>query len=246
MTYICELCNVSFDRPNKLEKHRATYKHINKECSTLDKEQLIKELVISRQKITELEDTKKQLKTVHKNNTTMMTEMRKLETRIHNLEQAKNICQGTTTQNIGRDYNDHRTIVNIHVNNHGSENWTYLTHSKLYDLMKGTNTFLPELIKLLHFNKQHPENHNIKFKNQRLKQMLIIQNDKWQIVDKDDAIDSLVKSIIDKVEYNDDLKSYYQTHSTQADKIRWNELKESIGYEKPTLNKRKERNMKKR
>ena len=239
MSYTCVLCNVCFDRPNKLEKHKMTSKHITKESITCDKQDLIKEIIRLRQKTAELEDTKKQLKSVESANLTMMAEMKHLESRVHKLEQ--NNTEHSITQNIEKVYNDNRTIVNIHVNNHGSENWTYLSHSKLYDLMKGTNTFLPELVKLLHFNKQHPENHNIKFKNQRLKQMLIIQNDKWQMIDKDHAIDSLVKSIIDKVEYDDNLKSFYQKHSTHADKIRWNELKESIGYEHPSTNKRKEK-----
>ena len=284
MSFCCETCGVSFDRPNKLEIHKATNKHLSKEHDSLDRNELLKEMKRIKQeadyKLREtqndlkkaqqnLKKTQQSLKISEKNLSTTEKNLKaseknlvKSQKNLNTSEKEKSLMAAkmkdmeareetrqnsiSTQNNIGRDYNDNRTMINIHVNNHGNENWEYLSQSKLYQLMKGVNTFLPELVKLLHFDKNHPENHNIKFKNQRLKQMLVVQGNKWEMVDKDCAIDNLVRSIIDKVECDDELRAYYESNSTSADKRRWDELKKYIGYEEASIDKKREKSMKKK
>jgi hypothetical protein len=50
---------------------------------------------------------------------------------------------------------------NIQINSYGSENLNYITPSEVEKLISHPSTCLPQFIKLVHYNEEHPENHNV-------------------------------------------------------------------------------------
>ena len=51
---------------------------------------------------------------------------------------------------------------------------------------------LPKLIKHIHFNPEHPENHNIKITNKKLPYASVWEDDKWTVKDKKEVISNMV------------------------------------------------------
>ena len=69
-------------------------------------------------------------------------------------------------------------ITNIYINNFGSERKDYIKFDDIIKIMKISKLFIiPEYIRIKHFNKDFPENHNIKFNNNN--NCLIKQNNDW-------------------------------------------------------------------
>lgn len=50
---------------------------------------------------------------------------------------------------------------NIQINSYGSENLNYITPSEVEKLISHPSTCLPQFIKMVHYNEEHPENHNV-------------------------------------------------------------------------------------
>ena len=127
---------------------------------------------------------------------------KKIEELIKNQEQMKEqmkemvekllINNGNTTNN-NNNHNSHNTINNtIHINNYGNENIDYLKENYLNNLLQGAFTAIPKLIENIHFNPQHPENHNIKITNKKEPYVKIRKNDKWELQDKKETLETLV------------------------------------------------------
>ena len=81
---------------------------------------------------------------------------------------------------------------NIVINNFGKENIDYITDSMLKKMLKQGSKSIPKLIKEIHFNPNHPENHNIRIKNKKLKYAEIRENNKWKYKHKKAVLDDLV------------------------------------------------------
>ena len=128
-----------------------------------------------------------------KENTSEMTkkinslekEKKKLEKKIEKLLDKVGTVNNTTnnnTQNI------------IVVNNYGKENTDYLTVNKIEALLDRPFDSVQELIKMLHFNSEHPENHNVKITNKKEPYALVWNDPIWELRKKK----SVVKDIVDK------------------------------------------------
>jgi hypothetical protein len=119
----------------------------------------------------------KQIKTLEK-------EKKKLEKEIGKLiDKVGNVTNNTNnTNNI------------IVVNNYGKENTDYLTIDKIKKLLDRPYDSVQELIKMLHFNTEHPENHNIKITNKKEPYALVWNDPIWELRKKK----SVVKDIVDK------------------------------------------------
>ena len=87
-------------------------------------------------------------------------------------------------QNITNTTNNLNKIINININNYGSENTDYLKKEYLDNLLTGAFTAIPKLIQNIHFNPHHPENHNIKITNKKEPYIKVRKNDKWELQDK--------------------------------------------------------------
>ncbi len=101
------------------------------------------------------------------------------------------------SNNITLNNNSHNNIINNKIynitviNKFGNENLSYLTEEKILNILNMGFQSLPELIKETHFNKDHPENHNIYITNIRNKTILIYDGDRW-ILTKEDITDDII------------------------------------------------------
>ena len=106
------------------------------------------------------------------------------------IELSKN---GSTINNITNNTtNNQNKIINININNYGNENIDYLNKDYLNNLLQGAFTAIPKLIENIHFNPSHPENHNIKITNKKEPYIKVRKNDKWELQDKKETLETLV------------------------------------------------------
>ena len=119
--------------------------------------------------------------------TSLEKEKKKLEKKIEKL--LDKVGTINTTNN-----NTNNTNNIIVVNNYGKENTDYLTADKIKALLNRPFDSVQEFIKMLHFNSDHPENHNVKITNKKEPYALVWNNPIWELRKKK----SVVKDIVDK------------------------------------------------
>ena len=161
----CDFCHKNFTRSYGLKCHLNNCK-------------------IKKQNDTELESLKKEHEELKDHVEDLLIELTKKSpntTEITN--NITNNTNNTTNQN---------KIINIHINNYGKENIKYLEGCYLNNLLDSAFTAIPKLIKQIHFNPQHPENHNIKITNKKEPYVKIRKNDKWELQDKKETLETLV------------------------------------------------------
>mgnify|MGYP000005627099 CR=1 FL=1 len=82
-------------------------------------------------------------------------------------------------------------------------------------IMNRCNYAMQELVKKVHFNKDHPENHNVYISNIKSPYTMIYKNNKWNIDDTEEVIDKLYD---DKYMYLED--KYYKMKDDLDDIIK--------------------------
>jgi hypothetical protein len=120
---------------------------------------------------------------------TLEKEKKKLEKQIIKMMDKVGTINNTTNNNTNN--NTQNIIV---VNNYGKENTDYLTVDKITALLNRPFDSVQELIKMLHFNSDHPENHNVKITNKKEPYALVWNEPIWELRKKK----SVVKDIVDK------------------------------------------------
>jgi len=99
----------------------------------------------------------------------------------------------TNNTNNSHNTTNHTTNNIININNYGDEDTKYITSDYILKLLKNKPAkAIPELIKYTHFNKEHPENQNIKITNKKEPYVKVRKNDKWELQDKDETINDLI------------------------------------------------------
>jgi len=97
--------------------------------------------------------------------------------------------------------NNNITINNTIINNFGNERTDYITFDDMIKILKSGDNIIPKYIEFKHFNKNFPENHNIKY--EKNKGCLIKNDDKWGLTN----IDNLSDKLFNKNSY--ELRNYY-------------------------------------
>tara|TARA_Y100000591_G_scaffold43051_2_gene31866 strand:- start:2526 stop:3485 length:960 start_codon:yes stop_codon:yes gene_type:complete len=168
-TIKCDFCEKTFTRKTGLTKHLKCCKiKQKKEKSENEKDEKDKKIKFLEKKQEELQD--------------------KVEDLL--IELSKN---GSTINNITNNTtNNQNKIINININNYGNENIDYLNKDYLNNLLQGAFTAIPKLIENIHFNPSHPENHNIKITNKKEPYIKVRKNDKWELQDKKETLETLV------------------------------------------------------
>lgn len=120
----------------------------------------------------------------------------KLLSRIEVLEKQNNIhnVQNTIITNTGNQYNiQNQTQYQININNFGSENTSYLTSEFLSYCLINPRKGMTELIDKIHYNKEYPENQNIRCKS--LKQNVFEKyiDSEWRACDASNTLDELIR-----------------------------------------------------
>jgi len=198
----CEICKHTFKRRLGYENHLLSNKH--------------------KARINEKTDTTYELK---RENEELKLTIQKLNNELDNLKtqmsktQKKNSYSGNHYENCVIN-NVNNIQLNITLNPHGNENWDYLQND-IMNIMKGVNTCIPILVQKLHFDKDHPENHNVKLPNKRFSDMQFYDGSKWRTLHKKDVIENMITHIVDTLDekYGDD----FRKASTQFITKLWDE-----------------------
>ena len=112
---------------------------------------------------------------------------------IHNQEKEKlHKYIETLLETRSNTNNSHDSMDNIHLNNYGKEDMSYITDNFKNELLKGPYGMIQKLIEAVHFNKEKPENNNIIMPNKNEKMLKILDGDKWIYKDKDETINDLI------------------------------------------------------
>jgi hypothetical protein len=87
------------------------------------------------------------------------------------------------------------TQVNININAFGNENIDYIDNMSILACIDRVYRSIPSLLEKIHFDPEHPENHNIKITNKKLPYASVMgNNQKWKTVDRKGAIDTMVSN----------------------------------------------------
>jgi hypothetical protein len=108
-----------------------------------------------------------------------------LEKEVHRLNQVVN----SKVSNVNNTQNN----INIQINVRDfamSENTTYLDKSFLLECFKDMD--LVKVLEEIHFNPEHPENHNVRIKNVKQNLMEYVNDGKWVVKKKDEVLEHLI------------------------------------------------------
>ena len=118
-------------------------------------------------------------------NKDLCKEIKSVRKQLNSVEKYVQSTPKTTVQgNNGNLFNGNVTNINVHINPHGKENWDYISNENIFQIMKGVRTCIPEMVKNIHFNKEHPENHNIVLPNKKYAQVKTYNGDNWETHNK--------------------------------------------------------------
>jgi len=115
-------------------------------------------------------------------------ENEKLKYKLEIAELKEKIANTTKVTNNNNDNSKNKTInniTNVTINAFGEEKIDYITDEKKIKYCKENYKSLKTYLNDVHFNPDHPENHNIKLQNKKEKMCLIMENNKWNHIPKD-------------------------------------------------------------
>jgi hypothetical protein len=98
-------------------------------------------------------------------------EIQSLQDKIKQLQAGSSIINNNTTNNI------------VIINTFGYENTNYISNSFLKECLKERD--LPKLFEEVHFNPNHPENHNIRIRNIHKQMLEYFEEGRWIIEPKE-------------------------------------------------------------
>jgi hypothetical protein len=239
--FYCKDCHCSFQRKLNYEHHLTTTKHKNR-ISKQNKPSYLCPFCnklfshcssLSRHKINcNIKNTNIHLDILQKENEELRKEIELLKTE-SNKPNVTNHQNNTT--NIKNQTN------NIIINCFGNENLDYITDKVILHCMNKIYGSIPLLIEKIHFDPEHPENHNIQIPNKKLPHAKIMNRKKeWQIVQKKDAIDSMIDNGYNILDETFQEKSHalaetkqkhfrdFQAKYEEADKDTMKDIKEKV------------------
>ena len=160
-----------------------------------------------------------------------------------------NLIANNTTkiekQTIEKQTNINNNTTNniININCFGNENLDYITDKVIIHCMNQIYGSIPLLIEKIHFDPEHPENYNIQIPNKKLPHAKIMNRKKeWQVVNKNDAIDSMIDNGYNILDEKFQEKSHelegmkqkhfrdFQTKYEEADKDTMKGIKEKVEF----------------
>ena len=193
----CSYCDKEFSRRDSLTRH-------------LNRCKLKKENEIETNKIEILE----------KHNTELLKAVEKL------LIECSNNNNKTSNKTLNNNNNNNTNSLNttnnnntIIINNYGEEDTKYITKQFIVNLLKNKPfKAIPEMIKHTHFNKEHPENQNIRITNKKEPYVKIRKDNKWELQDRKNTITDLIDKQHIKIS-NEKVEEQIERQCTSQEKI---------------------------
>ena len=104
------------------------------------------------------------------------------------------LAKVNVVSNITNNTMNNTTINNITINGFRREELEFITDTHMTSLLHHPHTMIPSLIKAVHFDKDHPENHNIRYPNKNENLIVIYVNDEWNYADKYNILAELIEN----------------------------------------------------
>ena len=212
----CEHCNISFTRYYSYQKHLESSKHIQvvngdtrytcdcgkfymhknsfyrhkRSCTQIQQESTsVTEVAQPQDAVTDrLDEMQQKIDDYEKERIEMRAQIALLMDK--HAGNITNNNQNIETQNIENQQNIH-----IHINAFGKENTDYLDTAALTACIDRVYKCVPAIVERMHFDPDHPENHNIKITNKKLPYASVMgDNRKWTMIDRKDAIETMVNN----------------------------------------------------
>jgi hypothetical protein len=118
-----------------------------------------------------------------------------VETRIVNrvLEEIKERFNGVIQNNTYQTINNNNTTVFVNLNTFGNEDMTHLTNDFLSHCLMNPTKGITQLIENIHYNKDVPENNNIRFKSNKNNTFEKYYECTWIECDASNTLDELIR-----------------------------------------------------
>lgn len=208
--HVCDICDISFKSKKGLTNHLKTQKHLRLVNDNINRRfycgcgkwYLHRQSLNNHHKscqsggsLIPIEDQVAEIKqTMAEQNEKHKRESDELRAQIALLLE-QNIAANHTNQHIETQNIENQQNIHIHINAFGKENIDYIDESTIVACIGRIYKSVPAIIEKIHFDPDHPENHNIKITNKKLPYASVMgDNQKWKTVDKKDAIESMVYS----------------------------------------------------
>lgn len=213
MTYTCSFCNYTTITRQSYNRHLQSANHIEKSntetnrkfvCETCKKSYLHRQSLYNHKKTCQIPTTEPPQ--TESNVSQQMMEMKQqfekerdemkaqiallMEKHAHSAPQNQTNI-GEQTNNNNNNNNDNS--INIQINAFGNENIDYIDGRAIVSCIERVYSSVPALIEKIHFNPEHPENHNVKITNKKLPYASVMgSNRRWKTVDKKNVIETMV------------------------------------------------------
>ena len=218
MNHYCQICSVYIKDAKNMKRHYLSIRH--KRCEEVFSGTNSKYVCSCGKIFTQASNLSRHrtkcnvdtLDIVHDNNNpemvnTLIVQNNMMAKQIEELTKQVSSLLEKGTGNTNHTNNNHHSNNNsnntnnietqnvIVVNSFGHENTEYLTDQIVSKLIQnGPFTCLPKIIERIHFDPDHPENHNIKVTNQKNNYAKIIKDNKWITTNKKQAIDAMIQN----------------------------------------------------
>jgi hypothetical protein len=108
-------------------------------------------------------------------------------------QQAQSSTTVINNNNNGTIINNNTFNITINKNNFGSEDTSYLTNDFIKYCIENPTRGITELIEVIHYNPDHPENHNIRCKSLKKNVFEKLVDSEWTLCDASNTLDELIK-----------------------------------------------------
>ena len=190
--YECEYCYKEYSKNCHLHRHQKTCKEKEKYDQQKEQEKINQKEILDyfSGQMTEIKEYwGKREESWNKEREELNNQIKLLLDRV-NVNNIKNDNSGNNNKNYTINIG-----TQVLINSYGEENKDYISGDYLTGLLKGGMfAAIPKLVQHVHFNEDHPENHNLKITNSRGKYAKVYNaKDKdWKNKPKNDLIDELV------------------------------------------------------
>ena len=210
-------CDTYINRPVQ-EGENVEQAENEKEEKEVSQEPLLKKIEDLEKKLLEekVENQKKEIESQKKE----IDSLKKVAILENKLASATKITNNTTN-NITNNNN-----ITIHA--FGEEKIDYITLKEKIQFCNDKHFCIPNLIENTHFHPDHPENHNVRLPNKKLKYCQIMRDNEWKTIPKDDAYSDMKSNAFQELSDTND------KHENKRIKERFEEFAKKFHNDKKT------------
>jgi len=196
--HFCTVCSVSFGKKQNYEKHLRTQRHANRvNNGTGENVCTCGKAFLSRQSLSvhkkKCPGKPNEMIVTYYENQIKKEQEEKEELRKQIEELLLKNSTVNTMQTIETQNNTQNNNITININAFGEENTDYIDGKTILACLDRVYKSVPAIVEMIHFDPEHPENHNIKITNKKLPYASVMDNNSnWKTVNRKDAIESMM------------------------------------------------------